>query len=382
MNIFSLTQLKELARSEAGNLVVSPPSVSTGLAMLQQGARGRTHLELEKALNLYSFHARRVYGGLAKHLQANMGGPDKTLIVANKIFLQNGFTLLPEFSTIMATDFSTEVGRVDFRKEHSLQPICQWMSYITENSITRVFDQDPPKDTDVVLASVIFYKSTWENRFNKKHTKLREFEVSPGKRVTVHTMYHPSMPVRYGSNPKLKAKWAMIPFESDRFSMLVIRPDRRFGLSELIHEMSDKDLYDIFLCSDESQVEISLPRIKTTSMLWLNEALAKLGVSSAFSQQSDFTGMTKESLRTSKFIQKAALEIDEAGGIGASSTGAQLRRDDKKVAEISFLVDRPFLAAIVETKLGLPLLFAVVRDPSDDGSHGNEAGSEGDASCC
>jgi serpin B len=50
-NAFAIDLYKKLAEKEAGNIVISPYSISTALAMTYAGARGKTADEMRKVLH-------------------------------------------------------------------------------------------------------------------------------------------------------------------------------------------------------------------------------------------------------------------------------------------------------------------------------------------
>src|SRR5215469_6267944 len=91
-----------------GNLLCSPLSVYTALEMIAQGARGDTATEMWKVLGVLKEEPSGVMAQLQK------SDPNFELNVANAIWAQNGFAVLPQFQAKLVNDFKSEYFNVDF----------------------------------------------------------------------------------------------------------------------------------------------------------------------------------------------------------------------------------------------------------------------------
>ena len=98
-NEFAIDLYKKLAEKETGNIVISPYSISSALAMTYAGARGKTAEEMARTMHftLPNDRLHAAMGGSMQSLQPR--GKDKPfqLNVANALWGQSGFPFKPEF---------------------------------------------------------------------------------------------------------------------------------------------------------------------------------------------------------------------------------------------------------------------------------------------
>jgi len=99
----------------------------------------------------------------------------------------------------------------------------------------------------------------------------------------------------------------------------------------------------------------------------LKQALASLGLSSAFTAAADFSGITGgKDFFISDVVHKAFIQVDEEGTEAAAATGAVMKLVSVAEPPPIFRVDRPFLFLIQDKPTGVPLFFGRVADPTKD----------------
>ena len=109
-----------------------------------------------------------------------------------------------------------------------------------------------------------------------------------------------------------------------------------------------------------TKVELRLPKFKIESDISLMKPLKELGIEKLFGSDAQLRGISDKPLKVNDAIQKAFIEVDEAGS-EASST-RPLSQTGKKVPlrkgtrAIPFVVDHPFLFFVRDLQTGL-LLF-------------------------
>ena len=96
------------------------------------------------------------------------------------------------------------------------------------------------------------------------------------------------------------------------------------------------------------QVALSMPRFRLEAEFDLIPALQQLGVSQAFSDDADFSGITRaEPLRISAVVHKAYIDVDEQGTEAAAATAVVMWAwPPSGPPPVTMVVDRPFLFAI------------------------------------
>ena len=136
--------------------------------------------------------------------------------------------------------------------------------------------------------------------------------------------------------------------------MLIILPDERFGLKNLIENLDVKTVESVKDPNSFSTKKISLkmPKFKIEYEASLNETLRSLEIKDAFdSKYADFSAMSMQSsgLYVSKVVHKAFVKTNEERTEAAAATGIKKRKVCKKRFRnpIYFTVDHPFLFMIL-----------------------------------
>lgn len=107
----------------------------------------------------------------------------------------------------------------------------------------------------------------------------------------------------------------------------------------------------------------SLPRFTASSHLTLTDALAAMGMPTAFGASADFSGMTGQPELFIQTVQhEAVAEVDEQGTQAAAASGGAMAGSHG----ITITVDRPFLFLIRDEPTGAILFLGRVTDPWTD----------------
>ena len=366
INAFAV-DLHGALRSTPGNIVDSPLSISAALGMLFAGSAGETREEMRRVLHLPADDARAsaAYGALFAHLdrRAAYGGSSWTL--ANRVWVQEGTTLLPPFVATTRNDFRSEAGSLDFARspEPARATMNRWVEEKTQDRIRDLFPAGSITPvTRVVLANAIYFKGKWAKTFETERTRPAPFHVAGGPGVEVPMMFATEdLPlVRIAG-----ARLVDIPYEGGALSMTILLPDSVGGLGP-IEERFDADSLRVWTAefSRTARVDLGLPRFKVTSRLALMAPLASLGMPSAFDERTaDFSGMSgKRDLFVSLVAHQAFVEVNEEGTEAAAATGIVVRVTSAPLLE-TFLVDRPFLFFIRDRASGCVLFMGRVVDP-------------------
>jgi len=135
-NAFAIKLYGQL-RNQSGNLFFSPESISTALAMTYAGARPDTAAEMAKTLHftLPPGQLHPIMGALLCNRNAAHDGYQ--LKEADALWVQKGYSLLPEFLKLNKDNYEAGLNQVDFKgaTEASRQTINLWVEQRTENKI-------------------------------------------------------------------------------------------------------------------------------------------------------------------------------------------------------------------------------------------------------
>jgi serpin B len=364
---FALTLYKALASTE-GNLLFSPHSIRTALAMACEGARGETGAQMRHVLGLDDApHST----GLIER-QEDQTTAD--FVSANSLWTQIGAPLERQFLADMAERFGGTVMPADFQGHPAAAraAVNEWVQTRTRGKITDLLPEGvPAPDTRLILVNAVYFKASWASPFPERRTRPAPFNMPGRRQIDVHMMSQQD-DVAYHRGLDYQA--IRLDMASRRTAMLLILPDEIDGLPELERTL-DAAAIQSALTATSREVQIFLPRFRihwgTTDIA---APLAELGMPLPFTRmQADFSGINgykpphEESLSISNVFHKAYASIDEHGAEASAATALEMvalglpRSPPDPVPE--FRADHPFLFAIYERTSGTLLFMGRVMDP-------------------
>jgi len=367
---FALDLYQQL-RTEKGNLFYSPLSISEALAMTYAGARGETETQMAKALHFDlpqaqlhpAFNALDLALAQLGQGAAGKDGKGFRLNISNALWSQSGESLAAPFLDTLGQNYGAGVHVVDFigAAESSRTMINEWVAKKTEDKIKNLLPQGSiSSDTRLVLTNTVYFNAAWQTPFETSNTKLASFTRGDSSKVEVQTMTgYQEMP--YGEGADYAA--VALPYDGNELSMVMILPPQG-GLDAFEASLTPARLTTLLDTMGGRGVSITLPRFKVESSFSLADQLSKLGMTAAFSDAADFTGINpKGGLSIGSVVHKAFVDVDEAGTEAAAATAVTIGvTSAPEPAEIH--LDHPYLFLIRDNKSGTILFLGRVEDPS------------------
>lgn len=360
-----------LGTQPPGNVVVSPASVATALAMAGTGARGSTAEEIATTLGLKGPARFDSIGALlgktlAGQAAAAGGNPEApTLAIANGLFVQQGFTLKAPFVEGLQAHFGATPEAVDFLGDPNaaLAAINAWGSAHTNGIIPRMLSEIAP-ETRLVLADAIYLKARWQEEFEAEDTSPGTFHRGNGRKVQTEFM-HLTDQFRYGAGPGYKA--VELPYRASNLSLLALLPVGT-AVAKLERRLRDAgELTSIVHGLARRTVELGLPRFHLRTEASLIAPLEALGMKVPFTEAADFSGIAAERLMIGQVEHVADIDVDEKGTEAAATTGVGVVATSAPavpVDSVTFNANRPFLFFVRDEKTGAVLFAGRVTDPS------------------
>ncbi|VEN46845.1 unnamed protein product [Callosobruchus maculatus] len=263
---------------EEGNIFFSPISVHAVLSMLHQGSRGETQQILGDVLAVPGLtESAEGYKRVMKGLNSVK---NVTLLIANKIYIGNGYAFQDNFASIISKNFLSEVQSLDFADaEYAAKVINTWVEGKTNN---RIKDLIQPLDlhpvlTRLVLVNAIYFKGKWETSFNPKRTYLEKFYLNDHDSVDVQMM-HLQTELMYKVDENLDAKVLELPYSNKDLSMIINLPNKRNGIAELEKKLDNVDLSTIIKNMYQAEVSVSLPKFKIETSMDLKKPLIVVSI--------------------------------------------------------------------------------------------------------
>jgi serpin B len=370
-NLSFAMALYQQVEAKNPNLVFSPASISTALAMTYAGARQETEKQMAAALR-FTLPQERLHPAMNELTAALAargegkkgadGGPFRLRIV-NTTWAQKDFALVPAYLDVLAQHYGAGVNLLDFIKatEPSRQTINQWVSDQTESRIKDLIPMGVINgNTRLVLTNAVYFNAAWLKPFPDT-TSDAPFMRAAGSPVNVPTMRLETR-ARAGVVPGLAAAVAL-PYQDERLSMLVVLPDEG-KLAQLEGQLATQGLTQIDAALADQSVILTLPRFKFETPIDLKAALSALGMPIAFDDAADFSGIsTAERLLIQGVLHKAFIAVAEKGTEAAAAT-AVVAGTTSAPQGLYILVNRPFLFFVRDDASGAILFMGRVSDPS------------------
>jgi serpin B len=393
-----------------GNIVFSPYSIGTAMAMALSGARGETESEMARVLRHtlpreavdkanasvlatlkgYDRSAEPVtcpaptmrFNGRECEAPPSANGtcatgyrqegrciapghkpPSAALKAANALMLlkPKGDMISSAYAGLLEQDYRAQVFR-----GAGLDEINRWVAQQTDGKIDRILDTIDP-DAPAVILNAVHFKAAWQSPFMARATSDEAFRLTRSATVKVPTMH------RLGSYQMLtRAGYRAIrlPYSVDSLSMVVVLPDDIGGADKLARALDAPALAALFGDLTEwKTVSLALPRFKTSFKTKLGELFQNAGMRRAFGlQQADFSGMTNRPpreapLAISEVIHRAVIDVTEEGTEAAAATAITMVTTSMPSHIEPFVVDRPFLFYIVDRPTGAILFQGRISDP-------------------
>lgn len=338
--------------SKGKTTLVSPLSVLTALALVQNGAQGNTLAQLEQAL-----------GGLDRDtLNAYMRAycdfltESDELKIANSVWTDSSVEAKQAFLQKAVDSYSAQIFSAPLSSKKTVSSINSWVKKNTDGMIPKIIE-NADRDAVMMLINAIAFEAKWETPYTNDDIEKLEFNSYSGK--SKKTEFMCSTESVYLSDSD--AVGFMKPYKNGRFAFAALLPNEDVSIDDYIASLSGEKLMKIFSSAKENEeVDVKMPKFKAEHSTQLIDTLKKMGVKDAFdSNTADFSSLIENrDAYIATVVHKTFIEVDENGTRAAAST--LVGADTMSLMEpYSVCLNRPFVYMIVDTETNLPLFIGV-----------------------
>lgn len=343
------------------NLLISPSSIITALAMTYNGADGETREAMAKVLKLEEMSMDEVNKAFADLLTILQNpDPEVELAVANSLWAREGVDFYEEFLNRNREFFNAEIAALNFDDAGAADIINSWVKEKTRDKIDGIVEPPINPETILFLINAIYFNGEWSVPFDPDHTKDFEFKSADGTKSD-HLMMFRNDDFRYFKNDLFQA--VSLPYgKNERVSMYIFLPAEERGLDQLYAELTSANWNSWVSSFSTMEGELGLPRFSFEYETSLNDALNALGMGIAFDENAaDFSGMrpTPPSLFISEVKHKTFIDVNEEGTEAAAVTSVEVGVTSMPET-FSMVADRPFFFAIADDMTGTILFMGSV----------------------
>ena len=349
-----------------GNRAYSPINYYIALAMLAETAQGNSRQQILDLLNVDSIEALRTQASHVWNAHYNNDGKNTSLL-ANSLWLDNAYNFHQSAVDVLTDNYHAGVFHGDLDTESMNQQLRSWIDSQTGDFLQE-HTQNLKLDSQTVfaLASTIYFRSTWTNKFSKDATKNAIFHCVD-KEINTPFMNDTFIGTYYQG----KNFGAISLSLSDGSCMWLILPYEEYSVQDILgsDEYLQLTLNPTNWAEKENRlIYLSVPKFDISSNTDLIEGTKNLGVTDVFSAANADLGNlvnragSNENVYVNQVDHAIRIAIDEDGITAASYTliGAPGTGMPPEPLEITF--DRPFLF-IVSSADNLPLFAGTVMEP-------------------
>jgi serpin B len=352
---------------ERGDVVVSPWSVSSALAVLAPGVDDLARAEIDRAL-AGAGSAGDTAGAVAALAsdaatfgrRAALSGDGSVVAVANTLWVDDACRPAPAFAADLERWPGAAVRAAALGRDPAgaRAVINADVAALTRDLVPEILPADAlTPDDRAVVVNALYLLTAWGEPFVAADTTDETFHAPSGARA---------VPTMRG---RREAAYA-----HDCWQYLALSLHRGLRAEVLLAPPGDQPpaglpapavLADLRARASIHRVDLHLPRFRAETTTDLEEPLRALGVAAIFDPVPRLVGVVDgAALRVARAFHAAVLRVDEQGVEGAAATALIARAVAYlRLPEVEMRVDRPFALLVTDQETGVILFAARVTEP-------------------
>lgn len=363
---FSIELFRQsVQNSTAGeNILISPESVLSALAMTANGAGGTTRSDMESVLcNGMTMEEFNPY--MYTYNNKLTESEDVTFHLANSVWIKDNEEEITVHEDFLQTDknyYNADAFLAAFDGE-TVTDINNWVNANTNGMIPTLLNEIP-KGAVMYLINALAFEGTWETPYEEyKINEEGTFTNSNGAEETVPMLNSTEGVYLTGDH----ATGFIKNYEGGEFAFLALLPEEGMTAEEYVDTLTAEEYLSLYNNREYRDVIVRIPEFSYEYSTELKEPLSNMGMAGSFSPSADFTNMADTNtgeLFISRVLHKTYIELDRAGTKAAAVTAVEIKNEacaiDTEEPPTVFL-DRPFVYAIIDTETGLPVFIGIVN---------------------
>ena len=368
INSFGLKLLRHCPSGE--NVMISPYSISTAMAMLNTGATGTTKTQIDRAFGWTEIDD--VPEKFQTLLTSLSSGTGKVFNISsnNRMYVDNTFEPLQTYSRALSENFGADVEKVNFGSgdnSETVEEINSWVEEKTNGKIRRMFNQID-SSTAAILINTIYFNAQWKTPFTR--TDKRQFFLDEENHIMTDMM---TVTANFRFLKQSAVEVVQLPYLAGRsdISMIIVKPTDRDGLLALEKHVIRNQFSVIqkwikrVQKSRPNNIVLTIPKFEFGSKLSNLKGILKkkFEVTNVFdAERADLSGISRErDLFVSKVIHQSFISVDEKRTEAAAATAVMVRFRSRGPPRIS--VNHPFMFLIYDHKNDVVLFLGRVLNP-------------------
>ncbi|CAB0007428.1 unnamed protein product [Nesidiocoris tenuis] len=161
----------------------------------------------------------------------------------------------------------------------------------------------------MLVFNALYFKGNWSTPFSPNSEK-RPFKVSPTEEVMVD-MIHAEDEFEVGRVPDLDA-WAIdLPYQGDRYSLMILVPAADDGLDGLLKRLPGFSFYNVDKHLTKLRTKVCIPKLGFHTISKPKSSFVKSGINDLFNTDADLSGISgSKGLYLEELVQLVQFDIN------------------------------------------------------------------------
>jgi serpin B len=368
-NIFALNIFKSVCANDSlsTNVFISPMSIYYALSLTGMGARSETFNAFQATLGQEGFDRQTMLDAIAGLYNDIIPADNKvTVEIANSIWPKEGFPINQGYIDTARLYFKADVQNLDYSSPDAVNILNNWIEEKTHGKIQKMLSE-LPSDVVMALVNAIYFKGDWKYQFDDTSNYSGSFLKEDGSQEEV-TYMKQRADFNYTENSMFSS--IKMPYVDSNYCMVILLPNAGKTTGDILAQLNDENWSDWMNSYSYQKVNVAFPKFKYSyGTRELNQELKDMGLSVAFSDMADFSGITDRSVKIDQVLHKAFIEVNEKGSEAAAATVVTIIETTAGPGENKekyFEANHPFVFTICEKKSNSILFIGKLAYPTGE----------------
>lgn len=331
------------------NLLISPISLNSSLALLDNGLSGSNQQLLLSQLGLGAF-SRDSINSSSQALLASLRSPEPKIMLSlvSGLWVNNKYKVKKSFASLVSSDYYTSVNYFNQAEGLNIANVNQWLASRGITLPLSSFQSSVSNSLDLISSANL--KADWYDAFNPSLIVNSDFNNLSEQPVKVPFMYQTGV-YPYFQNSLVQS--IELPMgKNQQFSMDIFLPA---DVKSFVNTLSYHSLNSIASQYTSQTGSIRLPEFSIDDQQNLANLLGKLGMGSLLLSKQVNLSNIASGLNLSSLVHSAAISINYQGvnPVGNNSTVG---------SGFSMNLNRPFLFTVIDNSTKYILFVGMVNN--------------------
>lgn len=346
--------------TDSKNILISPLSILSALAMTANGADGDTLEEMKKA---FGFSVDKLNEFMLSYMSSLSNGEKYKLSLANSIWFRDdeSLTVNERFLKTNANYYGAGLYKASFN-EKTRNDINGWIKNKTDGMIDNVIDKIP-EDAVMYLVNALCFDAEWEEKYSEHRIKNGNFNCLDGNVKEVDFMSCKVSDYLSDDTTTGFVKY----YAGRKYAFAALLPNEGITLSDYVASLTGEKISTLLTERKKGvEVKTKTPKFETEYSSLLNGTLADMGIKKAFDEGlADFSSLGRSengNIFINRVIHKTYISVGESGTRAGATTVIEMATSSITMNMHYVTLDRPFVYMLIDCENNLPLFIGTLAD--------------------